>query len=56
MVYLGKALATLFVWAAVTGLCYLFNSFGFFSGAGAVGMVFAGLVGTGIVWGTRVEL
>ncbi|KKT41574.1 MAG: hypothetical protein UW30_C0006G0001 [Candidatus Giovannonibacteria bacterium GW2011_GWA2_44_13b] len=46
----GKAVATLAVWAGIVALSYMFNSFGILDGAGAFGLVGAGLLGTGIIW------
>lgn len=47
---IGKALGTGFVWAAIAGLSYLFNSFGILDGKGATGLVIAGFLLTAWIW------
>lgn len=46
----GIAIATITVWAAVSGLSYLFHSFGILSGEGAGWMVFVAFFLTLALW------
>jgi len=53
MPQLGKVLGTAVVWGGVFGLCYYFQTVSLLTGNGATGLVFAGLIGTGIIWNAK---
>ena len=47
---IGRALGTLFTWAGVGALSWLFNSFGILTGDGAIGLVLVGLILSAWIW------